>query len=229
MSTSFRDFVTNRLVTGQFRAFQLFGKDEWPSDCPWPRPGDETLAWTIRANFVVCAQLLPKTVNMLSARCLALFALRYGGRWYLLHLLSSQDHNGQAALSLLAGGQPTLKPRLAQPEVDMGWLVPGELATFYSSFNGFGLFEMSPTIATWYTVEPDYKLRHLGRYLDSPTCSGVNLSDLLCFYPDGAGNCQCFYRRAAQPLTTVDWDHEVNDISKFTPFWAFVDEQLSSL
>jgi hypothetical protein len=54
-------------------------------------------------------------------------------------------------------------------------------------------------------------------------------SDLLAYYPDGAGNAQCFYRGDGNENETVDWDHETWEISRSSEeegFFEFIDESL---
>lgn len=55
--------------------------------------------------------------------------------------------------------------------------------------------------------------------------------DLLEFFPDGAGNVQCFYRENLdyQNAQTVDWDHEVWEISGKVGFYEFIDERISEI
>jgi len=51
---------------------------------------------------------------------------------------------------------------------------------------------------------------------------------LLEFCPDGAGNCQVFYRNGrndADP-STADWDHDTCEVSDEVGFFEFVDERL---
>ena len=53
--------------------------------------------------------------------------------------------------------------------------------------------------------------------------------DLLEFFPDGAGNAQCFLRVGTDIDATVDWDHETWEISEGMSFYDFVDERLSQI
>lgn len=125
------------------------------------------------------------------------------------------------------GGEPLLN---AEPNKNLktyNWNIPNDLKAFYKIHNGFGeIYE-----ANYIMANEDIKVM---AEMMNPICKeqnvkpdGYSFNDLLEFFPDRAGNTQCFYKNIGN--STVDWDHEVWEISGEIDFFEFINERMSEI
>jgi hypothetical protein len=160
-------------------------------------------------------------------------------QWYLLYytdivLLYKKD---MPYYKIFAGGSPIKDASFTNARLKkLGWKIPKSLKEFYNIHNGFGNLA---TDSIWWAdcVVPMDKLNDLGELMN-PIAKEQNdfpkdyaYNDLLEFYPDGAGNTQCFNRygldKNQDDIPTCDWDHETREVGGSEDFWEFLDERLN--
>lgn len=222
--------IHNFLVRGPQRVsdYQLFVHSEFPPNCPWGSFRDLTIEQTIHQSLHPLAHKIPQTIEQLNAYCLTIYSLVENGRWYLIYKLAE---SAQPANNYLIGGPPQVSSGLSKVTLENQWAVPKSLATFYQVHDGFGL--LWPFGLFWNSdcILPAHRLKPLSLSSQySENLLRYEPSDLLEFFPDGAGNGQYFYRNSDTPTEiTVDWDHETKEISLGKDFWEFIDNQFQRL
>ena len=204
------------------RGSELHALGNFPEDCPWFPVNDLDIQSAIDSLFAPIAVEIPSLLDVLRVRCSHLFVEKNHGQWALHYFLNMMLYDGRPYYHVYIGGVPNanVQPNSCMAEYD--WSVPPDLVTFYGVHDGFGPILGSEDISV------------MARMMD-PICKEQNVypedyrySDLLEFHPDGAGNAQCFHRQEGT-YTTVDWDHEIWEISGSQDFFGYVDERLSQL
>lgn len=200
---------------------------EFPKDCPWKKLNDKTIEEFITQNFKPIAEKIPNLVSSLKQRCKFIFAEKKESTWYLHYLLDMKLYDDRDYFKIYTGGAPLLNAEPNENLTAYNWDVPSDLKTFYKIHNGFG------EIYDVYYLMDNESIAVMAEMMD-PICKeqnvqpeGYSFDDLLEFFPDGAGNAQCFYKNNSN--LTVDWDHEIWEISGEIGFFDFINKQLSEI
>lgn len=198
----------------------------FPADCPWLPSNDLSICEFISHNFASIASKIPNLMASLKERCQFIFAEKKETTWYLHYLLSMKLYDERDYFRIYTGGTPLLNAQPNQNLKSFNWDLPNDLKTFYQIHNGFG------ELYAQYIMTND-QINVMAEMMD-PICKqqnvqpeGYSFNDLLEFYPDGAGNAQCFYKNKGN--TTVDWDHEVWEISGEIDFFEFINQRLAEI
>lgn len=193
-----------------------------PDGCPWAHLNGLELTSAIEEQFAPIANEIPALIEALSERCGHLYAEKKETTWVLHYFLDMTLYDGRRYYQIYSGGAPNPSPQANSCLAEYDWPVPGDLARLYAVHDGFGPILSSACISV------------MAEMMD-PICKEQNTypedyqyRDLLEFHPDGVGNAQCFHRQDGE-FTTVDWDHEVWEISSPQDFFAYIDERLSQL
>ncbi len=200
---------------------------EFPNDSPWSRLNDKTISEFITENFQPIAKKIPNLISSLKERCKFIFVEKKEDTWHLHYLLKMKLYDGREYFKIYTGGSPLLHAEPNENLKAFHWNVPNDLKTFYKIHNGFGeiydanfvmanedikvMAEMMDPISKEQNVKPD----------------GYSFDNLLEFFPDGAGNAQCFYKNNGN--STVDWDHEIWEISEEIGFFEFINERMAAI
>ena len=206
---------------------EVWPLEDAPAGCPWgPGASPEE---TIRAVFEPIAGELPGFLPELVKHCLGILSARMDGAWYLLYACDMRLYDGRRYYNVYVGGAPDPSPQLPEQPRALGWTMPPDLVRFYAVHDGFGAAAGQGGSFWWNNyVKPARELRTMGELMnpiveeqkwDVP----FSFDDLLEFCPDGSGNCQSFVRSSGG---TVDYDHEVVELSDEMPFFEFIDERL---
>lgn len=137
---------------------------------------------------------------------------------------------GREHFKTYIGGAPKQNIQPNENLTKYSWGIPNDLQTFYSIHDGFGELydgmnliyqakDLDVLVSVFEGLPEDMKFKP----------EGYKLEDLLEFFPDGAGNVQCFIRNSNGNNTTVDWDHETREISDEIDFFSFIDQTMSRL
>lgn len=202
---------------------------EFPEDCPWKSLNKLTVSEYITKNFASIANHIPNLINVLKDRCKFIYAEKRENTWLLHYLLDMKLYDDRDYYKIYTGGAPLLNVEPNKNLQTFGWSVPSDLQTFYKIHNGFG--ELANINANLILSNNNIKVM---AEMMNPICEkqnikpqGYTFNQLLEFYPDGAGNAQCFYKNDGN--TTVDWDHEVWQISRGVSFFEFIDNVMSKI
>lgn len=204
------------------RDSEIYALGNFPEDCPWFCVNNLDIQSVIDSLFAPIAVEIPALLGVLRDRCSHLYVEHQNAQWTLHYFLDMRLYDGRRYYHVYIGGKPNadVQPNSCMAEYD--WSVPADLARFYAVHDGFGPILGSKDIYV------------MAKMMD-PICREQNVypeeyrySDLLEFHPDGGGNAQCFHRQAGT-YTTVDWDHEIWEISESQDFFGYVDERLSQL
>jgi hypothetical protein len=207
------------------QAYSLYPIGDSPASSPWRLPAQTSLSDYIAALFQPLCLELPGLVPLLTQYGSDMACLLAGNEWYLIYVLSSSPTDTKC---YLIGGTPSGSTSLSEAVHKAGWRLPDELTSLFNVHNGFGALSPLGLFWSYDAVVPSHRLALLSPGLESHD-PPHNLNDLLLFYPDGAGNAQCFYRPYLGTDTpTVDWDHETREIGRREGFWNFVDRSLVS-
>ena len=200
---------------------------ELPNDCPWSSLNDKTISEFITENFKPISNKIPNLISSLKERCKFIFAEKKENTWYLHYLLDIKLYDERDYFKIYTGGTPLLNAEPNKNLKSFNWNVPNDLKTFYKIHNGFG------EIYDAYFVMANEDIKVMAEMMN-PICKeqnmqpeGYSFNDLLEFFPDGAGNAQCFYKNSGN--STVDWDHEVWGISGEVGFFEFINERMSEI
>lgn len=200
---------------------------ELPNDCPWTNLNDKTIEGFITQNFKPISKKIPTLISTLKERCKFIFAEKKENTWYLHYLLDMKLYDDRDYFKIYTGGTPLLNAEPNKNLKTFNWSVPNDLKTFYKVHNGFG------EIYDAYFVMANEDIKVMAEMMN-PICKeqnvqpeGYSFNDLLEFYPDGAGNAQCFYKNNGN--STVDWDHEVWEISGEIGFFEFINERMAEI
>ncbi|MEO7988993.1 MAG: SMI1/KNR4 family protein [Chryseolinea sp.] len=216
-----------RLVFESRNSSNYYSLGEFPKDCPWASLNDKSIKDFIDENFKPIFKKIPNLISSLKGRCKFIYTERMEDTWHLHYLLDMKLHDGRDYYKVYTGGAPLFNPEPNNNLKLYSWNVPTDLKAFYSIHNGFGeiydahfimandeikvMAEMMNPICKEQNVQPD----------------GYSFNDLLEFFPDGSGNAQCFYKKYSN--STVDWDHEVWEISEDVEFFEFINARMAEI
>ena len=143
--------------------------------------------------------------------------------------MDAKLHDERDYYRIYTGGMSLYESNENPNLLEYGWLIPKDLAEFYSIHNGFGEIYDANFILS------NEQIRVMGEMMN-PICKEQNVKpdeysfdNLLEFFPDGAGNTQCFLRDDTGNNLTVDWDHETWEISEEEDFYEFIDIRMSQI
>jgi len=215
-------FDAIRLIFEDLNSANYFPLGEFPPECPWAHLGGINVESAVETVFAPLAGELPDLIKALKEKCIHLFAERKEETWTLHYFLDIVLYDGRRYYHIYSGGEPNPALETNASLAKYQWDVPDDLRRLYAVHDGFGPILSSSNVSV------------LAEMMD-PICKeqnafpkGYSFADLLEFLPDEAGNAQCFYRQGDR-MTTVDWDHEVREISGEQDFFDYLIERLSQL
>jgi len=215
-------FDAIRLIFEERNSINYFPLGRFPNGCPWAHLNGLELTAAIEHVFASINREIPALLEALSERCGCLYAEKKESTWLLHYFLDMTLYDHRPYYVIYTGGPPNPSPQVNACLAKFNWPIPGDLARLYAVHDGFGPILSSEHIAVMAEMM-DPICQKKKAYPD-----GYKFCDLLEFHPDGAGNGQCFLRQDGK-FTTVDWDHEVWEISGPRDFFAYIDERLSQL
>lgn len=192
--------------------------------CPWKLEG-RTAAEAVDHVLGPVREHLPRFIAVLKERVRWVIPARRAGAWVLVYVTDRALRDGQPYFQLVVAGAPTHEPALSPRALHMGWHLPQSLARLCRVHDGI--------CASQYGILPARRMADLGEIMhgieEEPAPGQHACKDLLEFHPDGAGNCQAFFRRDMDDTdpVTVYWDHETNVLSNFAPFFEYADQALA--
>ncbi len=224
-------FAAIQLIFEGRNSHNYYEAGKFPTDCPWGDLNSKSTPEIIEYNFAPLKDKLTRLITSLKERCQFIYAERKDDGWNLHYLLKMKLNDGRDYYIVYTGGMPNQKPVANKSLEQYGWTIPADLVAFYKVHDGFGE-----------VYDANYILRSteisvMAQMMDS-ICKkqkiypdGYTFDDLLEFFPDGAGNAQCFYRDKKKNANngTFDWDHEVWEISGPVVFFEFIDERMSEI
>ena len=200
----------------------LAGVDD---SCPW-RVAELEPAAAIEQVFGALASRLPRFITALKEGVRWVIPARRDATWVLVYVTDCVLRDGRPHFQLVVGGAPDPAPQLSPRACYAGWRVPASLRTLCQVHDGIAAGAQGVLAAR--------RMADLGEIMEGieeerPAASHA-CRDLLEFHPDGAGNCQAFFRRAGHDPDpeTVFWDHEANALSGAVPFFEYVDQMLAA-
>lgn len=222
-------FEAIKLIFEDRNSENYFLLGDFPENCPWYMLNDKAIPHFIELNFKKIKYKIPRLLAEMKNRCEFIYAEKRKNDWYLHYLMSMKLHDGIDYYQIYSGGAPLLSfepnPQLQR----FNWKIPRDLREFYAIHDGFGpLYDQ-------YYIFPSKDLRVMGEMMNpiaeehGAIPEDYTFNDLLEFFPDGAGNAQCFFRHQKGKLLTVDWDHETWEISGAMSFYEFINQQMSQI
>lgn len=215
-------FDAIRFIFESRNSANYFALGDFPNDCPWAHLNTLDIRAFIETVFAPIASKIPTLIQALRDRCSHLYAEKTDTTWVLHYFLDIMLYDGRRYYVIYSGGAPNFSPQPNACLTQYDWPVPRDLARLYAIHDGFGPILSNDSI----TVMAEMMDKICQEQNTFP--EGYQYRDLLEFHPDDAGNAQCFYRQDDN-FTTVDWDHEIWEISKPQELFSHIDEQLSQL
>lgn len=216
-----------KLVRESINSSGFYPLGEFPEDCPWVGLNDKNKAEFIDENFKSISTEIPNLLSSIKERCKFIYAEKKNDTWYLHYLLDIKLYDQRDYFRIYTGAAPLSNAEPNENLKTYNWQIPSDLKKFYAVHNGFGEINDSN-----YVMGND-DIKVMAAMMD-PICKEQNVqpeayvfSDLLEFFPDGAGNAQCFYKNGSN--ATVDWDHEVWEISGEVGFYDFINERMAQI
>lgn len=218
-----------KLIFEQKNSVNYFNLGHFPDDCPWYGINHERLEDGIEAIFLKIRSKLPNLILSMKERCKFIFTEKKEKEWRLHYLMDAKLYDGRNYYRIYTGRMPLYEFSENLNLLKYSWSLPKDLGEFYSIHNGFGEIDDANFILS------NEQIAIMGEMMN-PICKeqrvnpdGYKFDDLLEFFPDGAGNTQCFLRENSENNITVDWDHETWEISDKLNFYEFVDERMSEI
>jgi len=200
---------------------------EFPKNSPWIKLNNKSINEFISENFSPLSTKIPNLIASIKERCKFIYLEKREHDWHLHYLMEMKLHDGRDYYRVYTGGTPLLNPNPNKSLAKYNWNIPTDLKKFYTIHNGFG------EVYDAYYVMANEDIKIMAELMD-PICEeqnsypeGYTFKELLEFFPDGGGNAQCFYRNKRN--LTVDWDHEVWEISGEIGFYEFINERMSEI
>lgn len=206
-----------------------YARGNFPTDCPWHSLNDLSLEECIENNFRPVAHKLPRLIKALKTRCEFIYAERLDQHWYLHYFLQMRCYDGRAYYRVYTGGAPKDEVKPNANLQSFNWEIPRDLKEFYTVHDGFGEIYDANFILSANDIRVMGEMMNPIANEQGASPEGYSFDDLLEFFPDGSGNAQCFRRIKENNNTTVDWDHEVWEISEQIGFYEFVDERMCEI
>lgn len=222
-------FDAIKLIFEYRNSINYFLLGNLPNNCPWLKINGKSNDDAIEANFSKVKNKLPNLISSIKERCKFIYAEKKEREWNLHYLMTSKLYDNRDYYRIYTGGMPLTKPAENSNLLKYGWELPQDLKQFYSIHNGFGEIYNANFILS------NEEIRVMGEMMN-PICKeqnvkpeGYSFDNLLEFFPDGGGNAQCFLRTENGNNLTVDWDHEIWEISEGEDFYEFIDERMSEI
>ncbi len=222
-------FDAVKLIFEKRHSNKLYLLGDFPEDCPWFKFNDLTKTKFIDRNFKPISTHIPTLLKSMKERCLFIYCEQADTTWHLHYLLRMKLYDNRDYYRVYTGGAPLLNAELNAELKKYDWHIPKDLNEFYKIHNGFG------EIYDAHFVMNNNDIRVMGEMMN-PICKEQNsfpedykFDDLLEFFPDGAGNAQCFYRYNSNNNLTVDWDHETWEVSNQMGFFEFINQRMSEI
>ncbi|MFK8102626.1 MAG: SMI1/KNR4 family protein [Saprospiraceae bacterium] len=223
-------FAGIQLIFENRNSANYFALGDFPITCPWAKFNDQPIQAFLESNFSLVQQRLPMLLAAMQERCKFIFAEQKNSEvWQLHYLMEGKLYDQRDYYRIYTGGMPIAEAKANASLLKFGWTLPADLKEFYMIHNGFGEINDAGCILN------QEQLVIKGEMMN-PICRELNTrpedyryDNLLEFFPDGAGNAQCFLRKETGNTTTVDWDHETWEISGEESFYSFVDERLAQM
>lgn len=207
----------------------FFPLENFPKESPWFNLNSKSISNLISENFNSLENVIPDLISALKERCKFIFLEKTGQNWFLCYFLDCKLYDGRDYYRIYKGGIPNLNPKPNEYLAKNNWDIPKDLKRFYAIHDGFGELTDCNFILNC------NELRLLGELMN-PVCKeydnypeGYKFDDLLEFFPDGSGNCQCFFRYQSETNFTVDWDHDTWELGEKENFFDFINEILSEI
>jgi hypothetical protein len=218
-----------KLIFENRNSTNYFLLGEFPKDCPWVKNNKEQIEKVIEINFSKIKNKLPDLISSMKERCKFIYAEKEKNKWKLHYLMEAKLHDKRDYYRVYTGGMPINNSIENENLLKFGWTLPKDLKEFYTIHNGFGEID-----ELGYILNMD-EIRVMGEMMN-PICEEQNVKpeeysfdNLLEFFPDGAGNAQCFLRGETGNNVTVDWDHEIWELSNEESFYEFINERLAEI
>lgn len=218
-----------KLINEDSSGDNLYLLGDFPKDCPWYKYNDLKMVPFLQSNFKPVAARIPDLLAAMQERCWFIFADKTESGWQLHYLLKMKLYDNRNYFRVYTGGPPNPDPLINPNLKKYQWDIPKDLKDFYQVHDGFGEIYDANFIVN------NEALRVMAEMMDS-ICAEQNhypegyfFKDLLEFFPDGAGNAQCFFRLKNNVYTTVDWDHETWEISEQVGFFEFINQRMSEI
>lgn len=207
----------------------IYPLGEFPSNCPWYSINSKSHDEAIDTIFISIKSKIPNLISAMKERVRFIYVTDKDSSWSLNYLLDMKLYDGRDHFLIYSGGLSECNPKPNENLVKFDWEIPRDLKDFYAVHNGFGALGDSV-----YVLDSE-RISVMGEMMNPITKEqnvepeGYCFNDLLEFFPDGAGNAQCFIRKGKSNNNTVDWDHEVWEISDEISFFEFIDRRMSEL
>lgn len=226
-----RDYGINglKLILSCKKMGEIYPLGNIPDGSPWSHLNGKFHDEAIDTIFSPIIKKLPKLLTMMKDRVRFIYVEHKNSIWTLNYFLDMKLYDDREYFIIFSGGEPENTPSLNKNLVKYNWEIPTDLKEFYSVHNGFGSEEDSMFILGCTQISVMGEMMNPIAKEQNMEPEGYVFNDLLEFYPDGAGNAQCFLRKKSNNNTTVDWDHEVWEISEETNFYEFIDDSMSEL
>lgn len=194
-----------------------------PEASPWSYLNSLDMSGVIDTIFEPIKNKVPKLISAMKKRVRLIYVEKKDITWKLHYLLDMRLYDNRNYYRIYTGGLPNPNAIRNKNLIEFDWSIPLDLQEFYSIHDGFTFVLSSEQIKVMAEImNPIIEEQKI-----SP--EGYNFDDLLEFFPDGAGNAQCFIRIEEKNNSTVDWDHETWEISEPIGFYEFIDERMSEL
>lgn len=206
--------------------YHLLGS--FPKGSPWFSLNNKNMTEAIDIIFEPIKTKIPKLVTAMKERVILMYVEQKGTDWTLHYLLNIKLYDDRDYYRIYSGGMPNPDAAANKNLLKFDWSVPKDLKDFYKIHDGFGEYDSTFILSSeQITVMAEMMNPILEEQKTKP--EGYSFDDLLEFFPDGAGNAQCFIRVGKENNSTVDWDHEVWEVSEKVNFYEFVDERMGEL
>ena len=217
-----------KLVFSKKNSENYYPLGEIPQDSPWSSLNEKEMRDVIDIVFKPVNQKMPKLISQMKERIRLIYVEKTNKEWKLHYLMDMKLYDGRDYFQVYTGGRPNKNVLPNAVLKKYNWSLPNDLVEFYSIHDGFGGSDSQFLLSS-------KELTVMGEMMN-PIAKQQNVfptqykfDDLLEFFPDGSGNAQCFLRIGDSVDVTVDWDHEIWEISEGINFYDFLDERLSQL
>lgn len=220
-----------KLIFEKQNSQNYFKLGNFPKNSHWSIFNSLNIPDFISKNFQSIKEKLPNFLEVINSRCRYIFVEKTNDKWKLNYFLDMKLYDKRNYFRIFKGGLPNT-PEPNQNLKSYDWTIPKDLAEFYSIHDGFG--ELNGNFYLYGSDEIVVMAKLMNSICEKNNYDypeDYNFEDLLEFFPDGAGNVQCFYRENGdcQNAQTVDWDHEVWEISGKSGFYEFIDDRMSQI
>ena len=222
-------FEAIKLIFEYRNSVNYFLLGNFPSDCPWAASNHKTMEEVIGSNFLKVKNKLPNLISSIKERCKFIFAEKKKDVWNLHYFMDSKLYDERDYYRIYTGGMPVVDSKENSNLLKYGWTLPKDLKEFYSIHNGFGEIYDAGFVLSNEEIQVMGEMMNPISKEENVKPEGYSFDNLLEFFPDGAGNTQCFFKDKTGNNITVDWDHETWEISVEENFYEFLDDRLAEI